>query len=389
MSLTELGFRRPTYDEIVESKIQTAIDLFGDDIETSEQTPLGKFSRIGAKELSEAYEDLENAYYASFPNTASGVSLDRLCAFAGISRNPATYAEIKIKVYGDSGTEVDEIIVSGEDNEITFHNIEPFIIPESGVIEVIVECETSGTIGNLSVIDETPVNAISGVDKVEYAGVEKLAEDTESDYKLRSRFAQAIEGAGGSNANAIRTAILRIDTVKSVSITTNNENTTVAGRPPHSFECYVYGGEEKQKEIAEAIFDKAPIGIVSCSTSDSPVITTIYDEGGTPHTIAFSHTTNIPIFISATYKKNNKFELDGETQIKNALIDYINNLGVGGSVPYSSLFGHIYDVDGVRDVTELKIGTVEGNLTTNNINIESWQVPITDSAKISLTGVEV
>ena len=66
MSLTELGFHRSTYDEILEDKIQLAQNLFGEDIETSEQTPLGKFIRIGAYDLSKAYEDLENIYYARF-----------------------------------------------------------------------------------------------------------------------------------------------------------------------------------------------------------------------------------------------------------------------------------------------------------------------------------
>lgn len=387
MSLSEKGYSRPDYNDILEAKIQRAKDLFGEDIDTSEQTPMGKFIRIGAYDLAKAYEDLEYVYYARFPNTASGVSLDRLCVFAGISRNPATFAEHNVIVRGTADTKVDEIIVCGLDSEITFHNIESFVIPSSGFIEIPIQCETAGTVGNVMEINGI-VNPIAGVNSVEYSGTINFGEDIESDFNLRRRFSQAIEGAGSANSNAIRTSILRVPTVKSVSIIENEENITVNNRPPHSFECFVYGGDEYKLEIAKAIFDKAPIGVKTCSTSDKPVVVTIYDEGGTAHDITFSYTANIPVYISIGYKKDNKFELDGEDKIKASLIERINNLGVGADVVQSSLYGYIYKIEGVLDVSYLKIGIDKDNLTIGNINIENWEVAVTDADKITLTEVD-
>lgn len=386
MALTDTGYYRPTYNEILETKIQTAKDLFGEDIDTSEQTALGKFIRIGAYDLSKAYEDIEHIYYSRFPNTASGLSLDRLCVFAGISRNPATFAEHIITVNGSTDTEVAEIIVCGEDSDITFHNIEPFVIPSSGSVDIVVQCNTEGETGNITTIKQI-VNPIAGITGVQYSGTIKYGENIESDFDLRRRFSQAIEGIGSANASSIRTSILRVPTVKSVSVMENKTNETVNGRPPHSFECFVYGGEEYQTEIAQAIYDKAPIGIVSCSTSDRPITKTIYDDGGTGHTITFSHTSNIPVYIEVYYKTNNKFKLDGETQIKETLVDYINNLGVGSNVIQSSLYGYIYSIDGVKDVTSLKIGISSDSLKTTNISIEGWEVALTDVEKIILTEV--
>ena len=43
------------------------------------------------------------------PNTASGISLDRICPFAGITRNPATYAQHSVKITGAAGV----VIISG------------------------------------------------------------------------------------------------------------------------------------------------------------------------------------------------------------------------------------------------------------------------------------
>lgn len=41
--LTTQGYERPTYDDILDNLILKAQELFGEDIETNEQTPLGKF----------------------------------------------------------------------------------------------------------------------------------------------------------------------------------------------------------------------------------------------------------------------------------------------------------------------------------------------------------
>ena len=82
MGLTELGFERPTYDDLLEAQIARAKELFGEDIDTNETTPLGKYIRLNVADLANAYEVLEDIYYARFPHTARGTSLDRLCPFS-------------------------------------------------------------------------------------------------------------------------------------------------------------------------------------------------------------------------------------------------------------------------------------------------------------------
>ncbi len=96
--ITGLGLERPTYDDILQSQIQRCKKLFGEDIDTSELSVLGKYIRIAAYDISQAYEDLEATYYARYPNTASGINLDRLCPYAGITRNPAIAATRKVEI---------------------------------------------------------------------------------------------------------------------------------------------------------------------------------------------------------------------------------------------------------------------------------------------------
>jgi uncharacterized phage protein gp47/JayE len=301
-------------------------------------------------------------------------------------------------VYSSPDTEKDveidfgDLVVRGEDADVVFYSANLCTIPaKGGSSQIDVVCETAGEIGNVATITDI-VNPIAEIDHIEYVRLadDGKGKDAESDYDLRKRFAAAIEGAGSSNTNAIRAAILKVSTVQSVSIIENSSDNSVDGRPPHSFECYVYGGSERKKEIAQAIYDKKPIGVQSCSTASGTdkVTVDVLDEGGTAHSISFSYTSNIPVYISLTYKKNSKFKDDGETQIKTVLMDYINSLGVGTDVILSSLYGYIYDIEGVRDVTNLKIGTSTENLAAENIEITDSQVAMLSNLENIVVGVE-
>ena len=385
MGLTVQGYHRPTYDEILATKIQKAKDLFGENIETDEKTPLGKFIRIGAYDLAKAYEDIENVYYARFPNSATGTSLDRLCVFAGITRNPATQAIHKIKVYGEAETVIGigELVVSS--GEITFYSANEYTIPTSGSIEVEVECTEAGEIGNVKSITEI-VNPTAEISHIEYIGISEAGEDEEPDVELRKRFSAAVEGAGSSNINAIRAALLRVPTVTSVGIIVNDTDATKDGRPARSFECYVYGGVGYEQDIAEAIFDKCPIGIKTCSTSENPVTVTLNDDGGHEHTIYFSHTETVAVYVSMKIVTDAKFEGDeGVKQVKNAITTYIDSLGVGADVVLSTLYGHIHSVVGVVEVKELKLSTNGTTYNAANINIGEYQVADTDASKVGVT----
>lgn len=385
MGLTVQGYHRPTYDEILATKIQKAKDLFGENIETDEKTPLGKFIRIGAYDLAKAYEDIENVYYARFPNSATGTSLDRLCVFTGITRNPATQAIHKIKVYGEAETVIGigELVVSS--GEITFYSANEYTIPTSGSIEVEVECTEAGEIGNVKSITEI-VNPTAEISHIEYIGISEAGEDEEPDVELRKRFSAAVEGAGSSNINAIRAALLRVPTVTSVGIIVNDTDATKDGRPARSFECYVYGGVGYEQDIAEAIFDKCPIGIKTCSTSENPVTVTLNDDGGHEHTIYFSHTETVAVYVSMKIVTDAKFEGDeGVKQVKNAITTYIDSLGVGADVVLSTLYGHIHSVVGVVEVKELKLSTNGTTYNAANITIGEYQVADTDASKVGVT----
>lgn len=382
MPLTEKGYERPTYDDLLEMQSERARLLFGEDIDTNDNTPLGKYIRLNVADLAEVYEILEKIYYARFPNTATGVSLDRLCPFVGIARNPATYAQHTIRFTGTAGEYVpDGFQVSTATGNVIFHIYDGLLIGENGTVEGVVECEQAGEVGNVKIGSiDTIVNPAAHVENIEHIGIVQYGEEMETDTALRERFHNTISGAGSGTATSIKGAILRVPFVDGVEVVENDTDGTVNGIPPHSFECFVLSPESQDTLVAEAIFSKKPLGIKA--TGDISV--DIVDDSGVSHTISFSRTKKKDIYIHITIYTNHYFESDGIHQIKSNIAQHINNLKNGQSVYISSLYGYVYKEAGVVNVSSLEMST--DNITFNNsdITVNSEEV-----ARVDISNIEV
>lgn len=384
MGLTDKGYIRRTYDDILNDKIERAKELFGEDIDTSELSVLGKYLRINAYDQAIAEEEIEAVYYARFPNTASGQSLDRLAAFVGIARNPATPAIYSVQVQGEADYVIPAGFTVGTETEHTYHTDQEYTIGADGTCMIEVSCTEPGLIGNLSsaadicriMNPDANVNVVSGVECL------VLGVDEESDRDLRVRFTSAAAGSGSCNENAVRAALLRVPTVQYAAVISNNTNEAdAAGRPPHSFECYVLGGDDYERQIAEAIFDKRPIGIATVGEKT----VTILDITGTQRTVKYSPAQKVMITVQVQLKTSTTFPENGVEQIRDNVSDYINDLGIGTSLVLSSIYGYIYSVPGVKEVTSLKLSTDGGStFGTGNVSVPGYGVTVCEDVLVEV-----
>lgn len=384
MVLTEKGFKRPTYDDLLAAQITRAKELFGEDIDTSGQSVLGKFLRINVADLAECYELLEDIYYARFPGSARGQSLDRLCTFAGVVRDPATAARLKVKVYGNAGAVIPAAFaITG--NDLIYYIDVDYTVGSGGSVECYVNCAEVGAAGNLSPgTSLTIVNPDPDLERVELVGIDVYGQERESDTSLRIRFGESVAGSGSASVDALHGALSRVALVDGVAIVENDTEDTVAGRPPHSFECYVLAPESQDQLIGEAIFSKKPLGIKSVGNIEVRVL----DEGNKSHTVRFSRTIKRMVWIRAKVLTNQFFENDGVDQIKANLLEYINNLANGDSVYLSSLYGYIHDVHGVVNVQELLISRDGTNFAAANISVGDYEVARSEAGNIGIEVIE-
>ena len=351
MPLTDKGFNRLSYEEILEDITNKAKLLFGDDIDTSDNSTFGKIISLLSYDSSNNQELAENVHLSHFPKTARGVSLDYACKILGISRNPATYAKHQITITGEAGTLIEMgFLVSAGD--VVFHTTDNHTIGSDGTVIVEVECNEAGEIGNVPTGSiNTIVNPVADVTEVTHNKILELGKNVETDESLRNRATTSQNNTGSGTLEAIRSAVLSVTGVESVYIEENDTNTTtIFGLPPHSFRCNVLAPETASHEIAEAIFRKKTAGIPTAGN----VTETVLDAGGTPHNIKFSWTKIYYVHVKCEIEVNTDYSDISENEIKNNLLNKINSLTNGQPLSTTSLYSAIF-INGVTDVPLLEV----------------------------------
>lgn len=90
--VTERGFHRPTYVELLDAVEYKARELFGNKANLTVRSPLGVFLRIFAWMLNLLFCLMEETYNSRFVDTAVGTSLYNLGKAIGLSLLPAQKA---------------------------------------------------------------------------------------------------------------------------------------------------------------------------------------------------------------------------------------------------------------------------------------------------------
>lgn len=381
--LDKNGFKRITYDEWVEKQIERAKTLFGNNIVTTEQSVLGKFIRLTAYDLATAHEELEATYYARFPHTATGASLDRLTPFAGISRNAPTYAVYEVEFTGTPEYTIPlGFIVGTEDGKYTFHTLKDVTIGANGKCVVHAECDTYGTSGN---IDASRINTIinpdADVSSVSCMSCVYSATDEETDEELRERFDSTVAGIGSSTYDSIVAAIMRVNGVQGVVVMENDTDETVGDMPPHSFACIVYAPERLYQAVGDAIFSKKPMGIQCVGDTSVEVL----DASGKYQTVRFFKVTEVPVYVNVRVTVNGDFGAKGITTIKEAIAEKINQLYNGQDVVLVSLYAPVLSVEGVTDATITMKSSASASFTGTNITVTEYQAARCSVDNITVT----
>ena len=106
--LTDAGFRRPTYAELLDALEHKARELFGSKANLTVRSPLGIFLRIYAWVLNLLFSTLEDVYNSRFIDTAVGSSLYNLGKAIGLRLLGAQKAVGYLAFSGEDGIEVPE-----------------------------------------------------------------------------------------------------------------------------------------------------------------------------------------------------------------------------------------------------------------------------------------
>lgn len=384
--VTERGFRRPTYVELLNAIEYKARELFGQRAVLTVRSPLGIFLRIFAWMLNILFALMEDVYNSRFVDTAVGTSLYNLGRAIGLSLLPAQKASGYVTFSGAVGTAIPSGFLVKTVAGYQYAVLVAGRIGADGTVILPVQAVGTGADYNADAgtVKEI-VNPLDGVSSCTNASAMTGGRWRESDEEFRDRYYKSVDFAGGVNADAIAGEILQnVEGVYSAICYENDTDEVDAlGLPPHSLEVVAYGGLDE--EVAKAIFRRKAGGIQTYGGKTIPVVAL----NGQSYDIHFSRPATVPIYIKVyDLETDTNFPWDGESRIKAALISFIGGdvqggLPIGTDVLYMALPGAILSVPGVVDFS-LSIGTSAAALAVKNIVIGTREKAVTNADAITI-----
>lgn len=246
------------------------------------------------------------------------------------------------------------------------------------------EAETAGEVqapaGSLTVI-ETPT---TGIDAAENLLDAEVGQDIETDAELRDRRTEQLQRAGTATIEGIRNNIMGVDNVVQAAVFENDMDVPDGyGRPPHSFESIVNGGDDT--EIAQAIFDAKGAAIKAYGST----VEAILDSQGVSHNIGFSRPSEIDIWMIVNITPNidtaegDIYPTDGDDQVEAAILAYAAGFLMGQDVVVNRFYTPINKVAGIIGI-EVLVGLSNPPTLGNNLYIASDEIAKFDSTRITV-----
>lgn len=148
--LTALGFRRPTYTQLLDALEYKARELFGATANLTVRSPIGMFLRIYAWILNILFSLIEDVYNSRFVDTAVGTSLFNLGRAIGLQLLSAQKASGYLVITGPAGTIIPEGWLAGTNGGIQFYTVTEAEIRANDTALVPARCTMTGGEGNVA-----------------------------------------------------------------------------------------------------------------------------------------------------------------------------------------------------------------------------------------------
>lgn len=341
----------PTYEEI----LQRCLDRIPNSLDKRQGSIIYDALAPCCVELAQMYIELAGVYDQVFIDTAVGDALDALVRQNGVSRKEATYAIRKGEF--SMVVPVGSRFSDGENTYIVIENIE-------GTTNSKLQCEQAGTVGNSYYGSLTPISYIIGLEYAELTDIIDLGDDIESDDALRERYMESVTAPQfGGNISDYQNKVKALEGVGGCKVIPiwNGGGTvklivtnTQGGVPTDTLVNEV-------QEAVDPTQDQTGIGI-------APIGHIVTVEGAEALNIAISATFTLESGISAAAIQDS---------VNEVIDNYFTNLSKTWDkedsliVRLSQIETRLLGVNGVLDVTNVKL-----NDTSGNISLESNQIPV-------------
>lgn len=372
MGLDKTGLSILTFQQLLSQLVTKSQELFGDDINTSQNSALGMYIRVIAWLQGIVNQDLEAVYYANFVDQAEGHSLDLLGGNYSVSRNPEQAATVMLSFTGAPGATVPEQTIYATKSGIEFSMIDTVTLGSDGTGAGQAFCTVDGVDGNVApntITDQ--VENLIGIDSVTNPKQASGGTEIETDDAYRQRIHLSMESQPGPTYYGLYTGLYALPGVEQVQIVPNlTMETDSYGNPPKSLHFYVRGGRED--DVAQAILDNIAAGIQTTGSIKQAV----KDIGGHTHDVFFDTATVVPIYIAMTLKTSDEFNPEtSPAEIVQAIKDYLGGLIMGDKVVFTKLYQVIYNVTGV-EYAQVSMGRDKSAMGMADIQLDQFETAV-------------
>ena len=350
-------------------------------------TPEGIHSEAIGFELSKLWEELLDFNNQMNLNTATGIYLDFFGTLLRTPRKAGAYATGQVKITGEKNRVVpaQTIIKYAEKEYRLLSNVALDKLDNNEYYGV-------GFIQAVEIGDES--NITSDVSfTTEYSGISKITNDVdviggadeESDslYRARLKRKQTIEQT--ATHSALYNGLMALENVKNVLILDpETEPATESG----TIKIFLEGTPDNK--IFETILDLKADGILTLADSNAQTFEKKLKRDVFERKIIYNIIKYSTLLIKVeVLEVKNSDEKDNRwtQQIKQEILNYINNLKTGESISYLKTYSEILGIDDIRKIN-LKMGLTESSVATQNFD-KVFNVPVGQKFQINENNIEV
>lgn len=167
--VTEQGFVIKRLPEILTDDRAQAVTVMqdlvepGDVVDTTDSSALGRLISLKAPSITSLWEAAQQVYSAFDPNSATGIALDNLVAYAGLTRVEQTYSTVPMALYGDNNTFIPIGSVIRSDSNNRFALVSPVALSASSAfgITISISSVTNNTLYSVSYSNNNTTSTVN------------------------------------------------------------------------------------------------------------------------------------------------------------------------------------------------------------------------------------
>jgi len=351
----------------------------GSDLDISPETAQGQLIGVLASLMAEIDDSIVHVSNGLSLEHATGRQLEDLCSAMGVSRYQAARTTVAATLTGTANLTVAAGTLASTSTH-TFELTSAVDLGSSGSAQGTFRALEYGNIPCPPGALDTLRTQITGLESVlNTAGPTSLGRTRESDRDYRIRYRKQLNKNQFGSLRAMRASLEDVAGVTRVKVIENatpvavtNGGLTIAAS---SFMPIVEGGTDNV--IAAQIALNKPLGIQSVGAASGTFAGTTYN---------FQRVVSVPVSITIETTGKTDFPTDGVTRMKNRLIDFIDDLGIGNGTSTVELYGPLYQVAG-HTVTSVAIARTDTSDTAGvaTADLTAATVLTTTAPEISIT----